>query len=140
MEHAQMPRKVAPPFSGMLPVLPLLAGIFLGWMPSAVFGQKKSVTDGEIQAAIKRAVASLKPKVNTFDDGESALVTMALLKAGVNPNSPEIQFGVERILKRVSSREYKPGPHWVYEAGVSLMALANADSVKYKPQIAVIAK
>ncbi|HEY2249805.1 MAG TPA: HEAT repeat domain-containing protein [Planctomycetaceae bacterium] len=131
---------VVPHFrSGTLPVLLVL--VFLaGLVPGTAFGQKKSVTDGEIQAALKRAIASLKPKVNASDDGHSALITMALLKAGVKPDSAEIQVGLERILKRISSHEYKPGMHWVYEAGVSLMALANADAVKYKPQIATIAK
>jgi len=134
-----MLRNVVPrSISGLLPVL--LPGMLLAVIQGSAFGQKKLVTDAEIQAALKRAVANLQQKVNITDEGQSALVTMALLKAGVKPDNPEIKAGLDRILQRVSTREYKPGTHWVYEAGVSLMALANADPVKYKPQITTIAK
>ncbi len=125
--------------SRTLPVL-LILGIFSAILPDTVFGQKNPVTEREIQAALGRAIASLKIRVNTNDQGESALVTMALLKAGVKPDTAEIKLGLDRILKRVSTKEYKPGPHWVYEAGVSLMALANADSDKYRQQIGAIAR
>ena len=118
----------------------LLLGIFPGLLAGTAFGQQKTVTDQQIQVAIQRAVASLRQKINASEGGASALVAMALLKTGVSPEVPEIKAAIERILNRISSGEYKPGQHYVYEAGVSLMALANADPVAYKSQIATIAK
>jgi len=122
-----------------LPAL-ILLGLLPGPLLGTAVGQQKSVTDQEIQRAIQRAVAALKQRVGAGDGGENALVAMALLKTGVAHQFPEIKAAIERITKRTSSGEYKPGTHYVYEAGVSLMALANADPVAYKSQIGVIAK
>jgi hypothetical protein len=122
-----------------LPAL-LVLGLTSGPFLEMAYGQGRSVTDQEIQGAIQRAVAALKQKVGIGDGGESALLAMALLKTGVSAQSPELKVALEKITQRTSSGEYKPGTHYVYEAGVSLMALANADAVAYKSQIGVIAK
>jgi len=108
--------------------------------PAASVAEPKKASEAQIQASINRAVGHLRPLAANQDGGEGALITMALLKSGLTTEVPEIQRGVDRILARIDKDEYKPGNHHVYEAGVSLMALANADPKKYKPQIEAIAK
>jgi len=117
--------------------------LLLPWMgPQIAQGAapKARVTDDQIQASLKRAVANLRSQLSALDGGAGALVTMALLKSGLPPDTPEIKAGIEKIVKRVYNGEYTPVQHHVYEAGVSLMALANADPEAYKPQITAIAK
>jgi hypothetical protein len=118
----------------------LLFGTVSGLVTNLALGQQKAASDQQIQTAINKAVAALKQKVALLDGGEGALVAMALLKTGVSPQSPEIKAALDKIVQRTSTGDYVPGPHFVYEAGVSLMALANADPVAYKPQITIITK
>jgi hypothetical protein len=113
------------------------------WMsPQLAIGAapKPKVTDDQIQASLKRAVANLRQQVASLNGGEGALVTMALLKSGLPPDTPEVKAGIDKILGRITKSEYQPGSHHVYEAGVSLMALASANPEKYKAQIEAIAK
>lgn len=100
------------------------------------------VSDAQIQKSIDRAVVYLRGKLPGLTDGHSALVTMALLKRGLSAETPEIKAAIDKIKKQQFAADgaYTPGAHHVYEAGVSLMALANADPQQYKPQIAAIAK
>ena len=72
--------------------------------------------------------------------GRASLVTLALLKADVPPDAPELKTALSQIAARVSTdgRFDVSGDH-NYDAAVTLMALANADPVKYKRQIQVIA-
>jgi hypothetical protein len=124
-------------------LVPLLVlGSLLTGLAAPVRAEKKpgGATEEEIQAAIKRAVVSLRGKIAQSGGGEGALMTMALLKSGQSADTPEVKAGIERILRQFEKDEYKPGPHHVYEAGVSLMALANADPAKYKRQIEAIAR
>src|SRR5262245_35999191 len=116
--------------------------LLLPWMsPQIAQGAaaKAKVTDDQIQASLKRAVAHLRSETSSLDGGASALVTMALLKSGLPPETPEIKSGIDKILGRISNSEYKEGPHHVYEASVSLMALANANPETYRRQIEAIA-
>lgn len=100
------------------------------------------VTEAEIQASIKRGIEFLKSRAPNLDAGYASLVAMALLKAGVPADTPVIQAVIKKILRCVSTDgKFTPAnPHThVYESGVSLMALANADARLYKPQIQAIA-
>jgi hypothetical protein len=106
----------------------------------AVDAQQPDPNEPRIQAALKLAVGALRQQVVTHDGGEGALVTMALLKAGADRNGPEVKAGIDKILGRVKSGKYEPGAHHIYEAGVSLMALANADARAYRSQIEAIAR
>jgi hypothetical protein len=57
---------------------------------------------------------------------------MALLKAGVPRDAPEMKSGIDKILSHMrGSSKYEPGTHHTYEAGVGLMALANADEKQH---------
>ncbi len=126
------------PKTVLLLVLAVSAGLT---SPPPAAGQQKKATEDEIQTALGRAVSHLRQSRITFQGGGSgALVTMALLKSGQPADSAEVKAGIEQILIRIQDNEYKPGPNHVYEAGVSLMALANADPQRYKPQIKSIAE
>jgi hypothetical protein len=105
-----------------------------------VGAQAQTAEDQRIQMALKQAVGALRQTVAQQDGGQGALITMALLKNGVPRDAPEIKNGIEKILARVKSGKYEPGQNHVYEAGVGLMALANADPNGYRSQIEAIAK
>jgi len=128
-----MPRRVL--------VLVTLCGLFTVVGALAVDVQGQTADDPRVQAALKRAVETLRRQVGALDSGEGALVTMALLKAGVPRDAPEMKSGIDKILSHMrGSNKYEPGTHHTYEAGVGLMALANADVKGYRQQIEAIAK
>ncbi|MBI3861610.1 MAG: terpene cyclase/mutase family protein, partial [Planctomycetia bacterium] len=102
--------------------------------------QVAPATDDQIQRAIQKAVGRLRGTLPSLHGGESAVVAMALIKSGLPPETPEIKAAIDLILERTPTEGYVPGAHYVYEAGVSLMVLANADPVKYKRQIETIAQ
>src|SRR5262249_4693749 len=133
-ERPEMHWQLAP-LLGLTLLLPAMSPQIA--MGAAAKGQ---VTDEQIQASLKRAVANLRSQVSTLDGGAGALVTMALLKSGLPPETPEIKSGIDRILGRIGKSDYKEGPHHVYEAAVSLMALANANPEAHKREIEAIAQ
>ncbi|MSR57508.1 MAG: hypothetical protein EXS05_07535 [Planctomycetaceae bacterium] len=99
------------------------------------------VTDREIQAAVDRAVVYLRQNLRTPEGGHLSLTVLALLKAGVPADSPDLQPVIATIAARFDANgRFIPGGHHNYDAGVTLMALANADRQKYKRQIEAIAK
>lgn len=114
-------------------------GLFLAFtIPRSACAQQNRVTDEQIQDVLKQAVGDLRRALPGLDGGPQALVTLALLKSGLPAETPEVKAAIGRIVNGIALDEYKPGPNYVYEASVSLMALANADSKAYKPQIAAI--
>jgi hypothetical protein len=128
--------------------LSLCAGLCLVFVvPLKVCGQVPQArtpvrheVDERIQGAIDRAAASLLKNLKTETDGYAALEATALLKCGHQPDNPAIREVCNKICSRIDSSKYNAGMHFVYEAGVSLMCLANADAKKYKPQITILAK
>ena len=98
------------------------------------FGQQDPVVD--------KGVGYLKSHVGgggqAYGIGESALMSLALIKAEVPASDPSLRKGIEKILQRFSGSEYLPersgGPE-IYEAGVIILALANLDPAEYRPQI-----
>lgn len=111
--------------------------------PSDVSAQQKLAVlspNERVQRAIELAAAKLLPKLAQEPDAYAALEATALLKVGYKADTPEIRAVCDRICKRIDATNFVDGGHFVYEAGVSLMCLANADAKKYKPQITVLAK
>lgn len=95
-------------------------------------------TEREIQSAVDRAVAFLRRSLKGNDYGRTSLMVLALIKAGVPADSPDLQPIIEGITRRFNSEgNYVPGERHIenYEAGVTLMALANADPQKYRREI-----
>lgn len=97
------------------------------------------LVETQIKAAIDQSSLFLLSKLASQSDGPAAIATVALLKSGVKADRPEIKSVCERLCSRITSSNFAPQQHHVYEAGVSLLALANADSKKYRPQIGVLA-
>lgn len=129
-------------FSGLLRLSLLTA--FCGWgflQPTVGESQEfRRASDGQIQTAIDNANQLLLSRIVGEADGNAAIATVALLKSGFKPENPQIKSVCERLCTRITRTEFTPQAHHVYEAGVSLLALANADSKKYRPQIEVLAK
>jgi hypothetical protein len=123
------------------------SSLLLGYLafPVATIGQKNAprVSEQQIETARQRGLAFIKSNARSTPKtgGRAALVAMTLLKAGIPVDDPVVQQTINEVVSRVSGTTFKPVPEQegIYEAGVSLMALANADPEKYKPQIEVIA-
>jgi hypothetical protein len=111
--------------------------------PKAQAKAAGTVTETQIEQAKQRGITFLRGNVRSTGKtgGRAALIAMTWLKAGVSADDPELQPLLEDILTRCAGSTFKPASEHegVYEAGVSLMALANADPEKYKPQITAIA-
>jgi hypothetical protein len=93
-----------------------------------------------VQRAIEMAADMLLLKMKQDVDALAAIEAVSLLKIGYKAEAPEIRDVCKRICNRIQGSNFADGGHFIYEAGVSLMCLANADAKKYKPQIAVLAK
>lgn len=100
----------------------------------------RRLVEMQIKTAIDSACQLILSRVATEADGQAAIGTVALLKAGIKPNAPQIQAVCDRLCSRITNSNFAPQGHHVYEAGVSLLALANTDAKKYRPQIEVLAK
>jgi len=94
----------------------------------------------QIDRAIERAQQYLEQQAPQQPEGYASLVAVALLKSGVSRESPVLRDLLTRISDRVQDGKFTPGSHHVYDAGVTLMALASADPVGYRPQIEAIAR
>lgn len=105
-----------------------------------------SKQDPRIQTAIQRGIEHLKRQSGVGGaggqgQGYASLMLMAMLKAGVPVTAPEVQAALKQIESRFNiAGQYVPADTHVYEAGVTLMALANADVKKYKRHIQAIAE
>jgi hypothetical protein len=62
-----------------------------------------------------------------YRGGNPALIILALLNAGVDPNSPELRGPIRQLSTEV--------PRSTYASSLIIMALAEADAVQYRPQI-----
>jgi hypothetical protein len=104
-------------------------------------GTPSPATSAQIAAAVRRATSVLQRRTGQLSGGQASLAAMALLKAGVPHDGPEILAVVARIDACIKSGRYTPTnqQQHIYEAGVGLMALANADPRKYRPQMQAIA-
>jgi hypothetical protein len=121
-------------------LLSCLGALTMCWGPPGSEPAIAAPAEAQIQASIDRAVAFLKQHVVTGESGQTSLATLALLKAGVSKDSPEVKVALERIAARFETGgKFKPGSHWNYDAGVTLMALATADPEKYLAKIQAIA-
>lgn len=98
------------------------------------------VTEQAIQQAKARGIAFLKEKIKSQEPSYRFVSTLAMLKAEVPHDAPEIQDTINEILKSFNGNSYVPGKRHLYEASVALMCLANADRQRYKPQIEGITK
>lgn len=119
----------------LVPCLVLLGGDL------SVGSARAAVSEQQIEASITKAVGFLRLTLASANEGRLSLAVLALLKAGVDPGTPELKGAIEKIAKRVTTEgKFEAGSDHIYDAGVTLMALANADPQKYKRHIEAIAQ
>lgn len=100
---------------------------------------QQPATQQQLQLAIDRAIAYLKKGVSSSEDAHASVMTLALLKAGVPETDPSIAGTLARAAGRFDTAgKFLAGQHGIYDAGVTLMALANANPQKYRRQIDAI--
>ncbi len=89
-----------------------------------------------IEAAIRRAVPHLKAACDKGPaSGEGVLAALALVKAGEDYESPEIQKVIEAVEARCSGEIYKPADHHYYVAGLELMLFDAIDPERYRGEM-----
>jgi hypothetical protein len=92
--------------------------------------------------AVNKALDYLRNAARGNSTGETALATLALIKAEVPLNDPGIVAGLKTIESRFQASSYVPertSGTDVYTAAVIILALANHDSTSHKAQIASVA-
>lgn len=113
----------------------------IGLGASARIATAAPPTDREIEGAVAKAVSFLRQNLPAQDGGRRSLATLALLKAGIPPDAPDMKEAIAKIAERApAGGKFDHTGDFNYDAGVTLMALANADAKKYRPQIETIAK
>lgn len=103
-------------------------------------GLVRNANDEQIKNAISRAQRLMLSRLTTDSDSHAALATIALLKSGLDLKTPEIQKVCDRICTHIRGSTFHPDSFHIYEGAVMLLALANADAKKYRPQIDTIAR
>ncbi len=89
-----------------------------------------------IEAAIRRGVPHLKRAcAATPKTGQAILAALALVKAGEDVDSPEIQAVIAGIQERCAAEIYKPGTHHYYMAGLELMLFEAIDAERYRGEM-----
>ena len=91
----------------------------------------------KIRAAINKAKQYINDFAGTQGGGTLSLAALALLKDGEKLNNATVSRGVTAVLGKIRGNAYNPGGH-IYESGVDLMVLANADPEKFRPQMQAI--
>jgi hypothetical protein len=89
-----------------------------------------------IDAAIRRGVPHLKAHCAASPtSGEGVLAALALVKAGEDVESPEIQKVVEAVKARCAGEIYKLADHHYYVAGLELMLFEAIDPERYRGEM-----
>lgn len=119
----------------------LICAIVLGSNPGRTPAAPNGASDAQVKACIDRAVAFLRKMLPNLSFGQQSLTVLALLKAGIPVTDPEMKAAIEKIAGRFTSDgSFDAGHDHNYDAGVTLLALANADPAKYRKQIESLAR
>jgi hypothetical protein len=111
-----------------------------GQQPGQPEPRLKAPSEAEIRKGIRLATEYVQTNLHSgVEEAHAALAVVALLKSGAPKNSPAVKDALARIAARVKDNRFVPGQHFVYDAGISCMALGSADPVKYRPQMQAIA-
>ncbi len=111
----------------------LVVGFVVSTTCSALAQQEPAVLSG---------VQYLRTHYRNQATGEQAMTALAMIKAEVPANDPDLQACVARIQARLTTSSYEPemqGGHDIYEAGVCAMVLANLDADANRGSIKLIA-
>jgi len=121
------------PRAWALALVPLLAGLAAPHVQAAP-------TQEQIDAAVSRGVEFLKKNAAGGLNGTPGLCAYAMVKAGVPHDDPVVVSILDTLVEKVSTGEYVPTVHHIYEASVDLMALEAADPQRYLKEIEAIAR
>ena len=125
----------------------LVLGICLGFgiwnlgFPSPAGAQVANVSSQQVANAIQRGVTWVQarqlpdgswPDNSQWRGGHTALALLALLNAGVDPHSPEMQAGMARLLETANES--------TYVVSLKCMVLAAADPAKYRAELTAAAQ
>lgn len=96
----------------------------------------------KIEQAVQRGLAYLKKNGAAGQGGRATISALAMLKAEMPVDTPEIKQILDKIAAKVVKGKYTPttAHEHGYESGLDAITLETADSVKYKPEIEAIAK
>jgi hypothetical protein len=94
-----------------------------------------------IDQAVQKAVGFLRAnRDQAGEGGASSLIGLALLKANLPHDAPELRSVAGAIEAKIKDGQYAPTSHHIYEAGADASFLADLDAERYKPQIEAIGR
>lgn len=95
--------------------------------------------NAQIQQALGRAATYLAAEIEKeTDEGCRSLAGIAMIKAGVPLTNPALQNLLQVVTGRVKDGQYQATSRHIYQAGVEINLLVDADPEKYRPQIQAI--
>jgi hypothetical protein len=92
--------------------------------------------------AVLSGIQYLRGRAAHLQVGETAMIALALVKAGTPASDPVLSQCMTKILKRFTSSGYEPersGGHDIYEAAVMAMLLANLESEDSRAPLGLVA-
>jgi hypothetical protein len=95
------------------------------------------------EATIQRGLQYLRGHYRNEQIGETALTALAMIKADVPKEDPDLAACIAKIRTRVVSSAYDPqrrGGHDIYEAAVVAMALSNLDAEARRFELQTVAQ
>ena len=117
-------------------ILALLQGELAPAIAAPTIAMQDDLDGERVRQSIQRAVRYLLNERTAdgywrenaaYRGGNPALVVLALLNAGVDPNSPELRGPIRQLSTEVARS--------TYTSSLIVMALAEADPIKYRQQI-----
>ena len=101
----------------------------------------EAATSQQVRSSLNRGREYLRGRISQQGGARRTLSALALYKAGVPKEAPEIQDAAKELLKKFDQQKYLAAVSndAIYEAGVEATFLADLDSEKYLPQIQMIA-
>jgi len=106
-------------------------------------GQVAAAGRPNVKQMTQEGVEYLKSKAPHGQVGETALIGLALAKAGVPASDAALAACVQKVLSRFQSESYSPerqGGAGLYETSFTAMFLAAVNRERYLPQLAVLAR
>ncbi len=102
--------------------------VFAALLVLCVSPAAQALDQARVQQMVGRAAANLRGSVQNMSGGLLSLCALALLKAEVPANAPEIVRAVDDVRKRVDPvKGYQPDHDHVYSAGIGAVLLSDAD-------------
>ncbi len=93
----------------------------------------------QLKAAVAKGASFLKANAKNTQNGAKSLVALAMIKADLPPETPEIEEAIQAVLKKIDeNHHYKPKANNFYETGLDAYLLVEAGGDKYREQVQYI--